>query len=1183
MQPIAIIGAACRFPGASGLDEFWQLLRDRRSAIIPVSKERWDPDVFCDSNPNAPGKMISRFGGFVDGIKQFDCGFFGISPREATSMDPQQRMLLETAWEAFEDAEVPMDLLAGSKTAVYVGIGPGDYSRLCMQPVDQIDAYLTTGNFLSVAADRIAYFFDLRGPSMAVDTACSSSLVCVHLACRSIECGEATMALAGGVNALIAPPISISLSKAGAISPTGRCRAFDANADGYVRGEGAGFVVLKRLQDAIADGDRIYAVIRGSAINQSGRRNGLTAPGSWGEEAVMLSAWEASGIAPASVEYVEAHGTGTVLGDAIEANALGKVFGSQRNGHGPCRIGSVKTNIGHLETAAGVAGLIKVMLMISRGEFVGSLYPEVPNPHVNLEKLGLTVQKRTEPWPATTLSPRLGGVSSFGLGGTYAHVCVTGAEVASEEASAAVHTPGLLVPVSARHPDALRLLVQDFTRRFETTEESQAIEICRAAARRRTHHDYRVAFAGLSSAEVALAMDWWLQSTQAEATKVGARRNLVAVAGSRKLDHEEFLNAVRDFGANPAEVEKRAVALGDRELIPALAVLRVLGHWGVRPQRVFRLTHDHLLSELDSAAAETDNPRPVDWEKLRNAGDDFVDLTGTDSLAPLRPLPRNGRVTGGFSSSEGAKMTILRVAGELYELGYPLGWQKIYPGTVKHVSLPRYPWQQKTCWWTSSESMQLPLKIPVQSTSAALERPSIPPASPKGGLQSLLARVTGRPLQEIQPEASPNELGVDSLMTIELQDELKRQLGVLLPLDTLVNVGSVRDLEQLVEEARKSTVAEIAVAQPKVQSKPRPSTEICEATLADYEPIAALLSRNGLEVKPREEWEHLWINNPVLKKLPNCPIGWVVRNGAETVGFLGCIPVSYCFKGREIIGASFHSFCLDASHRGHGLLLLNRLLECDAAVEYLVGSTANASSSKVLERSGIPRVPTGDWENSAYWITNYAGFLESALAKRSWSKFLAYPGATVLALRDQFAKGRGPRQRHELHTCSGFDQRFAVFWEELKHAYPDRFLATRSREVLDWHFKFALKQDRAWIVTQEDGARIVAYAVFYRHDNPEINLKRIRLVDFQTLHGDRSVLVSILALGLRRCRDEGIHMLEAVGFRPDKQCVIDSVAPHRRQLPGWLYYYRTRNQALHQELQDPNVWEPSQFDGDASL
>jgi 3-oxoacyl-(acyl-carrier-protein) synthase/acyl carrier protein len=1182
LQPIAIIGAACRFPGATGLDEFWQLLRDGRSAIVTVPKERWDLDAFYDPNPNAPGKMASRFGGFVKGIKEFDHAFFGISPREATSMDPQQRMLLETAWEAFEDAGVPMDSLAGSKTAVYVGIGPGDYSRLCMQPADQIDAYLTTGNFLSVAADRIAYFFDLRGPSLAVDTACSSSLVCVHLACRSIEYGETTMALAGGVNALISPPISISLSKAGAISPTGQCRAFDGQADGYVRGEGAGFVVLKRLQDAVADGDRIYAVLRGSAINQSGRRNGLTAPGSWGEEAVMVSAWQAGSIAPAEAEYVEAHGTGTVLGDAIEAGALGKVFGSQRNGHGPCRIGSVKTNIGHLETAAGVAGLIKVLLMMWHGEFVGSLYPETPNPHVNLENLGLRVQKHPERWSPSANSRRTAGVSSFGLGGTYAHLCVTSPEVATADETADAHPTGFLVPVSARHPDALRLLVRDFSRLLDQPGEGHAIEICRAAARRRTHHDYRVAFAGSSSAEVALAMDWWLQHPEAGTSKVGPRRKLVVVIASCGLADAEVLTTFCSGGVDHAEIQNQAVSLGDRGLMAPLTLLGILSYWGIRSHRVFQLRGRDALFELSGNVRSSDQ-RQISWEELRNAGDDFLDLTVKDSLAPLSPLRGNGRIISGFASSEDPTLTAFRLAGELYELGHPLAWQNIYPGTVRHVSLPRYPWQQKTCWW-AHESSPPPSQVKsVAPVSPATVNP--PPAMPDDALRSLLARVTGRPLQEIQADAVPSELGIDSLMITDLQSALERQFGVTMPLETLLQAGSVRELERLVGQVRGNAVQGQEIQSPQVTASSRPAIEIREAALPDYAQIAALSARNGLHTKIRDEWEHLWINNPVYKRFPHWPVGWVVQNGEDIVGFLGNIPVSYSFRGREVIGASLHSFSLDSSYRSHGPLLLQRMLECDSAVEYLVGTTANASSSKLLARSKIPRVPVGDWENSAFWITNYPGFVACALAKKGWPKLLTHLGAAALKIADRCFRPRSlmMRQSSELNVRSSFDERFDVFWDELQRAHPNRFLATRSREVLQWHFQHSLTREKAWIVTWEEKSRLLAYAVFCRCDNPEIGLTRIRLVDFQVLDQGFNALVPMLAWGVGKCREEGVHILESFGFHPEKQRVIGRLAPHRRRLGSWSYFYSARNNLLRQNLQDPAVWDPSLFDGDASL
>jgi acyl transferase domain-containing protein len=710
LEPIAIIGAACRFPGATGIDAFWQLLRNSRSAVRTVPKERWDVDKYYDPDPNAPGKMTSPFGGFVEGISKFDYAFFGISRREAAKMDPQQRLLCEVAWEALEDAQLPMDTLAGSQTAVFVGIGPGDYSRLCLDPPEAIDAYVSTGNFLSIAANRISYFFDLRGPSIAIDTACSSSLVAVHLACRSIESGEATLALAGGVNALLSPAISISFSKARMLSPTGRCSAFGAGADGYVRSEGAGLVVLKPLARAQADKDRIYAVVRASAVNQSGQRNGLTAPGGWGEEAVMRAAWASTTFPLGEVDYVEAQGTGTLLGDAIEAAALGKVFGHRAKASALCRIGSVKTNLGHLETAAGIASLIKVILMIWHGEFVPMLHHQVPNPHVDLEKLGLTIQRRVEPWLTVNNSPRVAGVSAFGFGGTNAHLCLTSSETGSECCSCqeAQATAGFLLPVSARHCGALGHLVRQMHDLIENANAADALEICRAAARRRTHHDYRVAFAGLTPPAVARAMLSWLEHAKPEAARVGGGRKLVIVAsGSGARKHSEVLAAVRAFGAERTENGQRALA--NHELIAMFAVLRILSHWGIRPYRVFGLVGGDLLVNLtvertsgkqtvESAAAGNSNQRSqTELEEALSIADDFLDLTGENFVPRFYPLPVGGHLLGGFSSTEHPRLTLLRLAAELYQLGYPLTWQNIYPGTVKHIGLPLYPWQHQPC------------------------------------------------------------------------------------------------------------------------------------------------------------------------------------------------------------------------------------------------------------------------------------------------------------------------------------------------------------------------------------------------------------------------------------------------------------------------------------------------------
>jgi|SRR5579872_977455 len=364
------------------------------------------------------------------------------------------------------------------------------------------------------------------------------------------------------------------------------------------------------------------------------------------------------------------------------------------------------------------------------------------------------------------------------------------------------------------------------------------------------------------------------------------------------------------------------------------------------------------------------------------------------------------------------------------------------------------------------------------------------------------------------------------------------------------------------------------------------ATTVREAALSDYAQIAALHSRNGLEVKSQEEWEHSWVNNPVYKKVPKWPIGWVAEINSEVVGFVGNIPLSYFFKGREIIGNATHSLCIDPPYRGYLIFLAKRYMKfCRTQLEYSVDSSANANSYRLLDGLKIPRVPTGDWANSVFWITDYVGFLESALERKKLPRLLAYPGAALLKSRDNITKpGSWRRRTEDVTPCSTFDQRFDVFWGDLKSAYPNRFLSVRSRDVLQWHFKYALAKERAWIATRTEGARITAYAIFCRVDSPEIKLKRVRLVDFQSLDGTSQALIPMLAWALRQCEQQKIHMLEAYGFRPDKQSVIDRLAPYRRQLPAWFYFYKTwGNTDLEEILRDPEVWDPSHFDGDASL
>jgi acyl transferase domain-containing protein/acyl-CoA synthetase (AMP-forming)/AMP-acid ligase II/NAD(P)-dependent dehydrogenase (short-subunit alcohol dehydrogenase family)/acyl carrier protein/SAM-dependent methyltransferase len=498
-EPIAIVGLACRFPGADTPDEFWKILRDGIDAIQEVPRERWRWEDHYDPDPATPGKMNTRWGGFLKNVDRFDPEFFEISPREASQMDPQQRLLLEVAWEALESAGMPPAQIAGSKAGVFVGISGFDYLLLQMRDARNLDAYVGTGGAHSIAANRLSYYFDLRGPSVAVDTACSSSLVALHQACQSLRRGEASWALAGGVNLILNPELTVVLSQARMMASDGRCKTFDRRADGYVRGEGCGMIVLKRLSDAQRDGDAIWALVHGSAVNQDGRSNGLTAPNGPAQEAVVRAALDNAGVEPAQISYIECHGSGTPLGDPQEVQALTQVF-SQAGRNGCCLLGSVKTNIGHLEAAAGIAGLIKVVLSLRHEEIPPVLHYSELNPDISLEKGRFAIASKKIPWIAGS-QKLLAGVSSFGFGGTNAHV-ILGEAPPVEKIAAPPEQPLHLLAISARTPEALRVLAENYSAVL-STDNVRLPEICYMANAGRAHFGQRVAVLAETSREAA--------------------------------------------------------------------------------------------------------------------------------------------------------------------------------------------------------------------------------------------------------------------------------------------------------------------------------------------------------------------------------------------------------------------------------------------------------------------------------------------------------------------------------------------------------------------------------------------------------------------------------------------------------------------------------------------------------
>ncbi|MCW2952563.1 MAG: polyketide synthase [Conexibacter sp.] len=421
-EPVAVVGLGCRLPGdISGPEDYWRLLERGGDAVGALPAKRWPR-----SESAADAEVLertTRAGGFLDDIAGFDAAFFAISPREAVRMDPQQRMVLEVGWEALEHAGISPESLRGSRTGVFVGVSAGEYGQRSLSELSRVDAWSGTGGALSLAANRLSYALDLRGASVAVDTACSSSLVAVHLGMQSLMTGESDLVIAAGTNLLLGPAVTAAFHEMGVISQTGRCRPFSASADGIVRAEGAGVVVLKRLSDALADDDRIFAVLRGSAINQDGHSNGITAPNVEAQEELLRLAYGAAQVDPGDVDYVEAHGTGTLLGDPIEARALSAALGGGRRGRTPLLIGSAKSNFGHLEAAAGIVGLIKLVLSIGHRRIPANLHYSDGHPHIDFASLGLAVVDRATDWPAAD-RPARAGVSAFGFGGTNAHVVV---------------------------------------------------------------------------------------------------------------------------------------------------------------------------------------------------------------------------------------------------------------------------------------------------------------------------------------------------------------------------------------------------------------------------------------------------------------------------------------------------------------------------------------------------------------------------------------------------------------------------------------------------------------------------------------------------------------------------------------------------------------------------------------
>src|SRR6185295_13451562 len=483
---LAIVGMAFRFPGPGG-DGFWRALCEGRNLVGSVHESRWSKDAYLHSQHPEPGRSYTFAAGSIGDVSGFDAAFFGISPREAAQMDPQQRLLLELTWEALESGGIRPSALRGSRTGVVIGFSGSDYGYLHADDLDSVDAFFMTGCSASIAANRVSYFYDFRGPSLALDTACSSALTAFHLACESVRSGSSDLAVTGAVNLHLHPLPFVAFSKASMLATGGACRAFDAAGDGYVRSEGCAMVVVKRLEDALADGNRIYALVAGTAVNCDGRTNGLTVPSADAQAALLSEVYARAGIEPADIDYLEAHGTGTAVGDPIDAQALGTALGRARPADRPLRIGSVKTNIGHMETAAGMAGLVKAVYCLQHHAVPGSLHFEIPNPRIPFAELNLEVVRALLPFEPG--KPLVIGVNSFGFGGANGHAILQSAPPVAQRSAPAPHL-GVPILVSGRSDAALRAAAKDMADWLRQREDLALYDIGYAAAKLRDWHKH---------------------------------------------------------------------------------------------------------------------------------------------------------------------------------------------------------------------------------------------------------------------------------------------------------------------------------------------------------------------------------------------------------------------------------------------------------------------------------------------------------------------------------------------------------------------------------------------------------------------------------------------------------------------------------------------------------------------
>lgn len=659
--PIAVVGMGCRFPDADNPDEFWRLLADGHDAIKEIPVQRWDADSYPQIN--------TRRAGLLNHVDLFDAEFFGIADKEADAMDPQQRLVLEVAYEALEYAGIAPESLAQSETGVFIGISTDDYAAWQLSSTDAIDAYASTGKTFSIVANRLSYLLDLRGPSLAIDTACSSSLVAVHQACQSLRQQECSLALAGGVNLVLSPQLMIALSSANMLSPDGHCKTFAADADGYARGEGCGVIVLKRLADAERDGDSVLAVIRGSAVNQDGRSNGLTAPNMTAQQNVIKKALANAQVKPEAVSYIEAHGTGTPLGDPIEMDALLSVFRQAPE----LNVGSVKTNIGHLEAAAGIAGLIRVILSLRHQTIPAHLHCHARNPLIKLDGTGFSIPSKTQPW---LVEQRIAGVSSFGFGGTNAHIVVS--EAKTSELPIESGEPQVLA-ISAKSAIALQQLLQRYIDFIKRRPQLNVASLCYSAALGRSDFNYRTALVADTPSALLEALQAEVSKTVTAVAKT-PRKIAFLCTGQGAQTRQMGLQLYQTEPVFKAAIDSCAQLLADELALPLTEVMfneddRLLNQTGYTQPLLFSL--QYALAKLwESWGVKPDillGHSVGEYAVACLAGvfelQDAIKLIAARGRL-MQALPANGGMAAVFAEAGAVEAAIAKVSGQVVIAGY---------------------------------------------------------------------------------------------------------------------------------------------------------------------------------------------------------------------------------------------------------------------------------------------------------------------------------------------------------------------------------------------------------------------------------------------------------------------------------------------------------------------------------